>query len=62
MYYMQSQRFQVERTLKMLTLLGSQGEAVYDRFLKLLEITGHTPVADELRKSHQFTHFGNIYA
>ncbi|ELT87060.1 hypothetical protein CAPTEDRAFT_222838 [Capitella teleta] len=56
----QSHDFQVERTLKMLSLLGTRGENVYNKFLSILDETGHRKAANELRRVYRKTHFGEM--
>lgn len=45
----------------MLTILGTFGENIYDKFLRALEYSDHEHVTKELQKTAKFTKFGRWY-
>ena len=59
-YLFQSHRYDVERSLKMLSLLGTCGEDCYDAFLQVLRKCNQHGIVKELKKTERFTKFGEL--
>lgn len=55
---MQSQKYNVEKTLRMLTLLGTHGDMAYEKFLRALNDCKFPNVVKELRRTEKTTKFG----
>jgi uncharacterized protein (UPF0128 family) len=56
----QMQKYNVEKTLMMLTLLGSHGVGVYEKFIKALTESNFNHVVKELRRTEKTIKFGKF--